>query len=275
MKKTLVWLLLIAALVGVSARADVLVLVHGYLGSDRSWDASGISAVLQKHGWQRAGSYLTGPGGMQLRPGRGIQAPRKFYTADLPSEAPILTQVYLLDEILGVIRVRHPGEPLILVGHSAGGIVARTALVRGDADNVEALITIASPHLGTSRAEQALEVTDIPFPLSLMTDFFGGEAYDTAMRSRHLYVDLVRPRPGSLLYWLNGQPHPEIEYFSIVRGEGQAGWGDFVVPAYSQDMNNVPVLHGRSVLITVPGNHGLEPIDGTVIAGILADLKQD
>jgi pimeloyl-ACP methyl ester carboxylesterase len=274
MKQGLIaFVLLIAGLAPASVRADVLVLVHGYLGSDRSWDASGISAILQRHDWQRAGSYLTGPGGAQLLTTPGRQAQRKFYTADLPSEAPILTQVYLLHEMLRTIRIRHPGEPLVLVGHSAGGVVARAALVRGDADNVKALITIASPHLGTSRAEQALDVTDIPFPLSLMTDFFGGEVWDTARRSRSLYVDLVRPRPGSLLYWLNGQPHPDIEYYSIVHGETPAGWGDFVVPAFSQDMNNIPVLQGRSTLIKIPGNHGLETLDGTVIANILAELK--
>lgn len=266
-------LVLIAGLFAACARADVLVLVHGYLGSDRSWDASGISAVLQQHGWQRAGTCRAGPGGVQLLPAPHAQAQRKFYTVDLPSEAPVMVQVYLLDGVLDAIRSRHPGEALVLVGHSAGGVVARAALVRGNSANVKALITIASPHLGTSRAEQALDVTDIPFPLSLVTDFFGGSAYDTAMRSRSLYVDLVRPRPGALLYWLNAQPHPDIAYFSIVRGESPAGWGDFVVPAYSQDMNNIPALQGRSSLVTIPGEHGLEALDGTVIVNILDGLK--
>ena len=117
---------------------------------------------------------------------------------------------------------------------------------------MKALITIASPHLGTSRAEQALDATDIPFPISMVTDFFGGDAYHTAMRSRSLYVDLVRPQPGTLLYWLNAQAHPDIKYFSIVRGPSQAGWGDYIVPTYSQDMNNVLALQGRSSLVNVP-----------------------
>ena len=139
---------------------------------------------------------------------------------------------------------------MILVGHSAGGVVARTALVRGHYDNIKALITIASPHLGTSRAEQALDATDIPFPFSLVTDFFGGGAYHTAMRSRSLYVELVRPQPGKLLYWLNAQRHPEIKYVSIVLA-----------------------LQGRSTLVNVPVSHGLEPIDGSAIAQLLSDLE--
>jgi hypothetical protein len=106
----------------------------------------------------------------------------------------------------------------------------------------------------------------------MVTDFFAGETYDTAMRSRSLYVDLVRPQPGTLLYWLNAQAHPDIEYFSIVRGSSEAGWGDYVVPAYSQDMNNVPALRGRSSMINVPVSHGLEPVDGSVIVNLLSDL---
>jgi pimeloyl-ACP methyl ester carboxylesterase len=196
----------------------------------------------------------------------------RFYTVDLPSEAPVLVQVYQLQEVLGDINRRHPQEPVVLVGHSAGGVVARTALVRGDTRNIEALITIASPHLGTWRAEQALDATDIPFPFSLVTDFFGGELYDTAMRSRSLYVDLVRPQPGSLLFWLNSQPHPDIRYVSIVRAGTVDGGGDYVVPAYSQDMNNAPALHGRSTVFTIPASHGLTPQDGALLVQVLADL---
>lgn len=272
MKKTLIVLIgLIAGLLTLPARADVLVLVHGYLGGANSWDYSGITSVLQQNGWQRAGSYFSGPAGVQKIPATGNSSEQKFYTVDLPSEAPILVQVYQLHNILTAIESEHPGEPVVLAGHSAGGVVARTALVRGDYQNVKALITIASPHVGTLRAEQALDATDIPFPLSMVTDFFAGETYDVAMRSRSLYVDLIRPRPGSLLYWLNSQQHPDIEYFSVVRGSAEAGWGDYIVPAYSQDMNNVAALRGRSSLVTVPADHGLTPVDGSVIVNLLSD----
>ena len=273
MKKGLITLVvLVTGLFSLAARADVLVLVHGYLSGAQSWDGSGVPQVLQRHGWQRAGVYAAGPAGIQLIPAPGMQAERKFYAVDLPSEAPVLVQVHQLREILGAISRQHGGEPVVLVGHSAGGVVARTALVRGDATNVKALITIASPHLGTVRAEQALDATDIPFPFSLVTDLLGGEAYDTAMRSRSLYVDLVRPQPGTLLFWLNAQPHPDIEYFSIVRGPSPAGYGDYIVPTYSQDMNNIPALHGRSSLVNIPAHHGLEPVDGSVIVNLLSDL---
>jgi triacylglycerol esterase/lipase EstA (alpha/beta hydrolase family) len=46
------------------------------------------------------------------------------------------------------------------IGHSAGGVVARVALVNYGADTVAWLITIAAPHLGTERASEALDATD-------------------------------------------------------------------------------------------------------------------
>ena len=273
MKQVLIaLLLLVSGLATLPVRADVLVLVHGYLGGAYTWDESGVTAVLEQNDWRRAGVYAAGPGGVQLIPAAGMQAGDKFYAVDLPSEAPVLVQVYQFQLILDAVRSTHPGENIILVGHSAGGVVARTALVRGGAHQVTALITIASPHLGTARAEQALDATDIPFPFSMVTDFFGGETYDIAMRSRSLYVDLVRPRPGTLLYWLNGQPHPDIQYISVVRGETAAGWGDYIVPAYSQDMNNIPVLSGKSTLVTIPMHHGLAVVDGGVLVDLLKDL---
>jgi len=274
MKKwMLAWLMFTGVVFASTLRADVLVLVHGFLSGAQSWDTSGITAVLERAGWQRAGVFAAGPSGIQLIPASGQSSPHKVYAVDLPSEAPVLVQSYQLRQILAAINELNPGEPIVLVGHSAGGVVARAALVRGGSRDVKALITIASPHLGTYRAEQALDATDIPFPISLVTDFFGGETYDTARRSRGLFVDLVRPRPGSLLFWLNGQQHPDLLYFSIVRGAATVMSGDYIVPGYSQDMNNVPALRGKSTRIAVGAQHGLEMIDGNVIVNVLAGMK--
>lgn len=266
-------LLTVCMLLASPVRADVVVLVHGYLSGPASWERSGITSILQQHGWRSAGVYLAGPAGIQHFPVTGARAERSFYAVDLPSEAPVLVQVHMLRNILASISRTHGNEPVVLVGHSAGGVVARTALVRGAVGNIRALVTIASPHLGTARAEQALDATDIPFPFSIIPDVLAGDIYDTAKRSRNLYVDLVRPRPGTLLYWLNAQPHPDIEYFSIVRGDSVAGQGgDFIVPPYSQDMNNVPALRGRSSLVTIPSRHHLHPLDGSVLVNLIADL---
>ena len=271
-KAMLACLVCVGVLFAAASRADVLVLIHGYLSGAQSWDASGITTVLERAGWHRAGVFAAGPSGARLIPSQGRTARNKVYVVDLPSEAPILVQAYPLVQILRTINELNPGEPIVLVGHSAGGVVARAALGAGGARDVKALITIASPHLGTYRAEQALDATDIPFPFSMVTDMFGGETYDIAKRSRGLFVDLVRPRPGSLLFWLNSQKHPDLQYFSIVRGEAAIMSGDYIVPGYSQDMNNVPALSGRSTRIAVGRQHGLEMIDGSVIVNLLAGM---
>ena len=258
---------LLLGLQSLPASPDVLVLVHGYLGSAASWESSGVNAVLEQHGWQRGG--ISVPGG--LLPGPGNKSANSVYSVELPSMAPIALQAELLGRELNAITAQHPGEPVVLVGHSAGGVVARMLLVQNRAPQTKALITIASPHLGTDRAIQALEATDDPFPISMIKDFFGGGLYDVVRDSWGVLVDLTPARPGNLLYWLNAQPHPDIAYVSILR-PGPVGLGDELVPAFSQDMNNVPALAGKSTTYTLPVSHSLQPIDGLKLAEVLQKL---
>ena len=44
-----------------NARADVLVLVHGYLASADSWEISGINNLLDANGWKRGGLISSSP----------------------------------------------------------------------------------------------------------------------------------------------------------------------------------------------------------------------
>ena len=261
-------LLLLLAGMAFSARADVLVLIHGYMGSAISWEASGISALLDAEGWRRSG-ILAGP---QLIPQAGNGSENKRYAVELPSLAPMLLQAELLQAMLQRINAMHPGEPLIIAAHSAGGVVARLVLTRAVVADVKALITLASPHLGTARASQALDATDTPWPFCLVEDFFSGGSYRAVKRSRGALLDLTPAYPGSLLYWLNQLPHPEIAYYSIVT-PGPAGLGDELVPVFGQDMNNVPALQGRSKVVTVAGGHSLNPQLGIALIGILAQIE--
>ncbi|MEW8033478.1 MAG: alpha/beta fold hydrolase [Candidatus Thiodiazotropha endolucinida] len=247
--------------------ADVAVLVHGYLGSAYSWQQSGVNAALISHGWQPAG--IITPRG--LLPAPIGSAANKFYTVELPSMGPVGLQADMLRNMLGLVTQQHPDEPIILVGHSAGGVIARMALVRGGVNAPKALITIASPHLGTVRAVEALDETDDPFPISTIKEFFAGELYDVVRDSWAVLLDLVPERPGNLLFWLNRQPHPLIRYVSIVR-TGPVGLGDELVPAFSQDMNNIQALNGRSETRLFSVSHALQPLDGRVLVELLAEL---
>ncbi|MET0013383.1 MAG: alpha/beta fold hydrolase [Sedimenticola sp.] len=260
------WVLGLFSLV---AQADMLVLVHGYLGTAHSWEASGINSVLEQNGWQRAGVVHAGPAGIQLVPGPGQQSANKVYTVELPSIAPLTLQAQQLQAMLRELSARHPGEPLYIAGHSAGGVVARLALVRDPSISANALVTIASPHLGTARAIEALEETDGSGPIGWIKDFFGGDLYHTVKHSWGALVELTPAHPGNMLFWLNSQKHPDIAYHSIVR-TGPVGLGDELVPLFSQDMNNVPALKGRSKVQAVSADHSLNPRDGVMLVQVIS-----
>ncbi len=275
MKKFAV-LLITLFILGISggAKADVAVLIHGYMGSPGSWEQSGIASVLENNGWPRAGIVSTGPRGrVHLLPApRGQNSKNKVYIVALPAKAPLNFQAQHLQVMLAFISNRHSGEPLILIGHSVGGVVARLALVKGLVLNPKALITIATPHLGTPRAGQALDLTNSPWPIEIVKEFFGGPPYQTLKSSRSLYYDISGPWPGSLLYHLNNSPHPDIKYVSVLRGQSYMIWGDSLVPTMSQDMNNVPQLKGKSSVYTTGTGHSLVAEDGFLLVRILRTI---
>jgi len=73
------------------AQVDTLVLIQGDQGNAGSWRESGITKVLQLDGWQDAGHlYTTQKGAAKWSAGQ-VKGD-KFYTIDLPSEAPIPLQ---------------------------------------------------------------------------------------------------------------------------------------------------------------------------------------
>jgi pimeloyl-ACP methyl ester carboxylesterase len=249
--------------------AEVMVLLQGYLGDDDPWRRSGVTTVLATAGWRDAGHLYHTPRGV-MRTLKKPGAPRQFYTVALPSQSPLLQQLRALVPLLQHVQQQHPGESLYLVGHSAGGVLARLYMVQYPANRISALITIASPHLGTASAEAGLMAGDSP--LGWMAPLLGDL---TLYHSRGLYHDLVREQSGNLLYWLNRQPHPHSRYVSVVRrGGGLLGLGDWVVPDWSQDMNNVRMLRGRALTLHVGGDHYLSIEDGRLLLRILQRLQR-
>lgn len=275
MKSTLTGLLLLLATT-LPVHADVLVLVHGYLGSDRSWLESGVIETLERNGYPLTGTYYPSQGGVVFRP-TGRHGKNAVYTVNLPSTAPIVLQADWLAAYLRDVRKRRPDEDITLIGHSAGGVIARMTLVRQHPAGVVRLITIAAPHLGTWRALQALDAVDtggLP-PFSTLRRWevkrrLGSWLYHTLKASRGVLHDLMPPRPGNLLYWLNGQPHPDIDYISIIRSGTFYMPGDRMVPPFSQDMRRVPAIGKRARAYTMAQGHLLSPMDGQVIVNLLA-----
>ncbi|EIJ42909.1 PGAP1-like protein [Beggiatoa alba B18LD] len=244
---------------------QTLVLIHGYLGNGSEWLNSGVVSVLQRAGFNYLG-HLS-PTGYYPTQQLTSTSPRYIYTLTLPSEAPLLVQAQWLTQYMQALQARHPNNQLILIGHSAGGVIARLSMVEFRLP-ANTLITIASPHLGTQMAEWGLMASESP--LGLFAPFFG---MNTLNRSHDLYLDLVREAPNTLLYWLNRQPHPQANYISIVRtNHNPVGITDPLVPSYSQDLNNVIALQGQATTVPSIGTHPLQPTDGILLLTILARL---
>lgn len=263
-------LLFLLAAGGSTASASVLVLVHGYLGDGQSFQRAGVLPALEAAGWRYAGDWRAGADGQPQRVGPDQRGEQIVYTVTLPANAPLALQADWLTVMRSAAARQHPGQPMTLVGHSAGGVVGRLSLVRGGAGSVTHLITIASPHLGTERAVQALQATDnrglfAPFRQMVTRQVVGGGNYDAIQHSRAVLVDLAPPTGGNLLGWLNLQDHPDITYDAVVRNTGFRMGGDILVPAWSQDLNHVPALRGRATVIPSPLEHGLDADDARLI----------
>lgn len=255
-----------------SAKADVLLLVHGYQGSVFSWEQSGVSGVLQQFGWKRAAVLVGAPQGLIPFPLKWKDADNKVINLQLNSEAPLSGQANVFTTALRWVNDHYPSEKIIIAGHSLGGVVARLSMVRSGAPNVKALITIASPHLGTVLAHRALDEIDDPFPINKIKEFFAGNDYDMLLRSRGLLNDIVPAVPGKLLHWLNTRQHPPIKYFSVVRSSVNGVLGDPIVPGFSQDMANVPAIGTNSTRLIQGFTHNLSVLDGYALVNILEQL---
>ena len=272
MKVRLRLFVLVALLMSITPAvyAKTVVFIHGYMAEGSIWSRSGVLDHLAKNGWPFAGRYGYNASGEVIYDVRK-QGGNATVTVELPWDQPIANQAVLLNKHLLAIYKSRP-QPMVLVGHSAGGVVARFNLVQGGSKGVRALITIATPHLGTPMADIGALASDSPLGV-----FFQELGDSTLLRSRGLFRDLQPARQGSLLYWLNRQAHPPIPYYSIIRSNVAADLtrydqADLVVPPTYQDMNNVQALQGRSVSIASDGGHALSVYDAIRIQKILSQL---
>ncbi len=257
-------------LVSSQAFAKHLVLIQGYLGQPTSWSDSGIAQQLDNNGWNYAGEFIYASEGARLMVPVAIRARpapmHKFYRVSLPTESSIQNQAYFLTAYLKKLREYYPQQEIILVGHSAGGVLARYVMVTKPELNIDMLITIASPHLGTDSAELGKLVGNSP--LAWIAPMVGAS---TINRSQGLYSDLLPEMPHRFLYWLNRQPHPEAEYISIVRDEQSPEGGDFIVSQDSQFLENVYSLRFRATSYVVQGSHGLSATDGAILLDLISE----
>lgn len=255
-------------------QAEVTVLLHGLMGSSSSWERSGAADALQEMGWERAGRVEPGgpTGVLHSSPMTSPRGNRLLYLADIPSLIPLEQQSELLEELLLAISSNHPQEPIFLVGHSAGGVVSRMTAVRNRVPQLRGLITIATPHLGSPYANLAYELATLPYPLRLLPKLVAHDKYQVLRKSRPMIKGLTLAKPGTLLHWLNQQPHPEIEYLSIIRRQSPSRAREALVPFWSQDMNNIPALGRRSMTLSTHAPHPITQADGYLLGALLNRL---
>jgi triacylglycerol esterase/lipase EstA (alpha/beta hydrolase family) len=270
MKTTLKYFLLFLSLLFAShSYAKTVVLVHGFMSDSHSWGTTGFTTPLQYAGWRYGGNYNFSPWGM-LTPDQLMTKGDIFITVDLPSTQNLQTQEDILLQYMQHLY-QHRLEPITLVGHSAGGVVARLYVIDPKHQPVNALITIASPHLGTPTANIAHLAGNSP--IGMMASFAG---IDELQDARGLFSDLKEEAPYNFLYWMNHQPHPDIHYASIIRKNDtiiKPNKFDFVVPPYSQDMNNIWALKSHSGVALSTDSHSINGKDGMMLINILKYIQ--
>lgn len=266
------WLALILLLLPLTAAAETLVLVQGWLGSGDNWRTSGITGMLEEAGWVDGGDLSLDPQGVEVS-GAQPSGIRRFYTLDLPTATPLWTQERQLTRYMQWIQSQYPEESIVLAGHSAGGVLARLYMVEHPDAPVSALITFVSPHLGAESARFGAEFGRTL--LEWLEPYVGSAVLEHLLG---LFRDLAPARfsngASNFLGWLNHQPHPQATYISVIRREDSGyGFGDLLVPAWSQDMNRVYALRGRVRTVEVDGLHGLSLADGKLLVRLLYSLR--
>jgi len=261
MKKILLILLLTLNPTVLSAKT--LVLIHGYMEDGMVWRNQGVTLPILQNNWSDGGSFTMRSDGIQNY-SRSKSIPLKrdvFYTVELPWTRSIDQQATILRYYLALIYAKRQ-QAITLVGHSNGGLVARYALVSGENLPINALISIATPHLGSPLAQLANLAHKTP--VNELSQLAGNQLLKDSER---LFKQLKPEKPSNFLYWLNHQIHPSITYISIIR-ENTALLPhkfDYVVPPYSQNMNKIFALRNKSATFSVNKNHSLNSLDGRLI----------
>ncbi len=262
-KKWIIWLLLFLA--SAVVKADILVFIHGFDSNSTTWRKNGIVPQLQMLGWQDSGNLILNPAGQVLASQPPELKPFRMVTVDLPSTAPIQVQAGLLLRYIQFLQQQSPNEKnIVLIGHSAGGIVARYLMVTQPQLPISKLITIASPHRGSGMAE-AVELASKMY----IGDMFSMIGEDSIKDSEELMNQLQREEPGSFLFWLNRQPHPPAKYYSIIRMYGKFPNKDYLVPRENQDMRLVPGIRDGVLSFGSYGKHELHPRDAALIISLV------
>lgn len=231
------------------APADPVLFVHGLCSSADTWAT--MTALLAAINPARYGTAVA-----RVNADSVLSPPdtRRMFAIDFQgltggfdpynaAQVPIATKAVELKRVIDEIKRVTGRSRVIVVAHSLGGLVARWYIQHGAggqayAGDIAALVTIDTPHLGTSLAT------------------FGGAAALDAFVQCVLLPSTNKSEliPGSAtLVALNGAPwRPDTPVASIASWQTEVGQapGDAVVPYPSQSLLSVyPQLANTSVFL--------------------------
>lgn len=187
------------------------------------------------------------------------------------SQDSIPTNGNFLRSVIGTLATQNPDRTFTLIGHSMGGLVARSAIQSGTlpiAATGNRLITLGTPHLGSPIASAIQDTTDLPqrtAVLSILND--GGFRNADGTPSE---VDIYSPgitelRPESIvLQSLNANigNHPQFNYYTIAgTTQGQLAVANSVF-GVSTDDGLVTVESANTTLLNQVGS-GAVPVEHT------------
>ncbi|SIO10670.1 PGAP1-like protein [Sulfurivirga caldicuralii] len=267
MKRATLLVILLVSLLAGSAWARTAVLIYGMVSNPDAWYKHKVIQPLLASGWADGGM-------LPMLPNWAAQkAPDVVYTVRMPWWLPLEAQARYLDQVLRRIYALRK-EPVILVGHSSGGIVARLYSLAPEKWRVPVagVITIASPNLGTPWAKLGWQMLRSPMGRMLK------EMDDKSERlyaARYLLWELASDKRGNTIHRMAYMRHPEgVKYISLVHmrkwgGRRMDDWVGMMVPPKYQDLRRVPALSGRAMTIPVSAGHQLDKRDGWVLAQLL------
>lgn len=110
----------------------LVLILHGLEGSAGSPYARGLTAMVAARGWRAVVMHFRGCSGVPNR------LPRSYHSGETGD----------LETVVGLLRERHPGTPLAVVGYSLGGNVLLKWLgERGGAAGIAAAAAVSVPFL--------------------------------------------------------------------------------------------------------------------------------
>jgi len=224
-----------------------VLLVHGYNAGPGSWES--MSRWLVRDGQNKDGGIVKANSGEPIDPEANV-----FSMEFAKRHNPMSINANELKQVIDRIAAATGSSEVDVVGHSKGGLDARTYLEQNSNEKIGKLVMIATPYHGSVLADLELTFRDIGIPILPPID-------DPGVRQTLKELSEVRGDNNPVLAQLNkswDKQRSRAEVF-IISGNGTPTLknrflltlrGDGVVSRSSSEMPNVPTRNIWSV------NHG-------------------